>query len=109
MQEAFSDSPFDGWIQALNCAIPLQTSQDGSDQRSSQKKETLTLHKLIEETSDKIIVEKLLQQEQSPEGHQGASKTGAAQSDAETGSSGPLDLIRDLCNGSVRHIDRSES
>jgi hypothetical protein len=28
VQEEFSDSPFDGWIQALNCAIPVQNSSD---------------------------------------------------------------------------------
>jgi hypothetical protein len=67
VQEEFSDNPFNGWSQALNCAIPTKTlrteqkeaHQEHPEQRSQQAQPSI--QKLIEETSDKIIIEKLLQ------------------------------------------------
>lgn len=45
---------------------------------------------MIQETSDTIIVEKLLQQ------------------GSESSSNGPLNIIRDLCNGSVMNIEQDQ-
>ena len=86
VQEGFSNCPFDGWIKALGCAIPLQLSLDSQEEHSTQK----TLNQMIQETSDKIIVEKLLQQ------------------GSESSSNGPLNIIRDLCNGSVTNIEQDQ-
>jgi hypothetical protein len=66
VREEFSNSPFDGWIQALNCALPVkapeaqQTESEQPTAGHAPAQVHLSLRKLIEETSDRIIVEKLL-------------------------------------------------
>mmetsp|Transcript_28539 Transcript_28539/g.43117 ORF Transcript_28539/g.43117 Transcript_28539/m.43117 type:complete len:185 (-) Transcript_28539:5150-5704(-) len=56
VQEEFANDPFNGWLSDLNCAIPIAGSAD-SDKRVT---ETGNIHKLIEEASDKVILENLL-------------------------------------------------
>lgn len=66
VQEEFSDNPFNGWLRDLNCAIPIRTAKESSKAIKESKTDSGAqemLHKLIEETSDKIIIERLLQME----------------------------------------------
>ena len=69
VQEEFSNNPFNGWIQDLNCAIPIKTGNanakpvDPADKSQILPQEQISIQKLIEETSNKIIIEKLLQRE----------------------------------------------
>lgn len=70
VQAEFSASPFNGWLRDLNCAIPIRSGgPSGSVQSSNQaplkssKPEQESVQSLIEETSDRIIIERLLQRE----------------------------------------------
>ena len=111
VQEEFSTNPFDGWIQDLNCAIPIKT-QSKQIENSSQElasQERLNIQRLIEETSDKIIMEKLQQETQNQ--NESQTKEGAAQLvtsnkvapslDREAASSNPLGIMRDLFKNTV--------
>mgnify|MGYP006893245221 CR=1 FL=1 len=120
VQEEFSNAPFDGWIQALNCAIPVKApaAHHSEDERltaaQTLRQEHLSMRKLVEETSDRIIVEKLLQKERHSEGDRQASEgagrfASAARApsaqDQESASSDPLGLLRDLCKTAVRSLN----
>ena len=72
------------------------------------------MHSLVEETSDRIIVEKLLQTERHSQGDRqttevGTQLTGNTLASTTHGqaavSSDPLGLLRDLCKNSVRMLD----
>ena len=56
--QEFSSKPFDGWIQALQCAIPVGAA---SATKSSTEAKQLSLNALVEEVSDQIILERLAQ------------------------------------------------
>jgi hypothetical protein len=69
VQEEFSNCPFNGWQEDLNCAIPIkqlindEAKSTGKASTTASERdpiEHLNLQKIIDETSDKIIVEKLL-------------------------------------------------
>ena len=86
VQEEFSNNPFNGWIQDLNCAIAIKTSNasaqpvgsvEAGDKDQIVPQEQISVQKLIEETSDKIILEKLLQRERANY-HEDQAKDGTA-------------------------------
>ena len=83
VQEEFSNNPFNGWIQDLNCAIPIKTlnasepTVDSVDKDQIVLQEQISVQKLIEETSDQIILEKLLQRERASH-HEEQAKDGTA-------------------------------
>jgi len=120
VREEFSHSPFDGWIQALNCAIPVKApvAQQPKGERpvvagQTPTQEQLSMRKMVEETSDRIIVEKLLQKERQSQGDRQASGGAAlfaraahapSGQDPESASSDPLGLLRDLCKNCVRAL-----
>ena len=119
VQEEFSNRPFDGWVQALNCAIPVRAPaarQEEDERRAGGRtsaQEPPSMRKLVEETSDRIIVEKLLQKERQSEGDRQASDGAAlaarstrapSAQDRESASGDPLGLLRDLCRNSVRAL-----
>jgi hypothetical protein len=69
VQEEFSGAPFNGWLQDLNCALSVRNDAS-SEAASMQSTEAsawtgVSLPQLVKETSDKIIMERLLSKESS--------------------------------------------
>jgi len=70
VQEEFSGSPFSGWIQDLNCALPVSAAahleqESTNSTQASASSNQVSVQQLIKETSDKIILERLLSKETS--------------------------------------------
>lgn len=72
VQEEFSGDPFYGWLQHLNCALPVRKVKDNAETMSQSTEgasslagagQSATLFQLVKETSDRIIMERLISKE----------------------------------------------